>query len=198
MKKTIIIITVFAFLAAALVFASGEKQEVKKDIIGISKIVAHPALDAVEQGIQDQLKEMGYDLEYDLQNANGEVSTAASIANKFKSEHVRIAIGIATPTAQALANALDDITVVYSAVTDPVDAGLIDSFNRGGKNITGVSDMTPVRDQIEFLNRIKKINRLVRLARHRVRRSDGYKLLRSQTGDTDDHQKGRRYLCKYG
>ncbi len=160
MKKTVIIFLALAFLTATGVFASGEKQEVKKDIIGISKIVSHPALDAVEQGIQDQLKDMGYDLEYDLQNANGEVSTAASIANKFKSEHVRIAVGIATPTAQALANALKDITVVYSAVTDPVDAGLVDSFDKGGKNITGVSDMTPVRDQIEFLNRIKKINRL--------------------------------------
>ncbi len=160
MKKTVIFILALVFLTATGVFASGEKQEVKKDIIGISKIVSHPALDAVEQGIQDQLKDMGYDLEYDLQNANGEVSTAASIANKFKSEHVRIAVGIATPTAQALANALKDITVVYSAVTDPVDAGLVDSFDKGGKNITGVSDMTPVRDQIEFLNRIKKINRL--------------------------------------
>ncbi len=160
MKKTMIIVAVFALVTATSVFASGEKKEVKKDIIGISKIVSHPALDAVEQGIQDQLKDMGYDLEYDLQNANGEVSTAASIANKFKSEHVRIAVGIATPTAQALANALDNITVVYSAVTDPVDAGLVDSFDKGGKNITGVSDMTPVRDQIEFLNRIKKIKRL--------------------------------------
>jgi putative ABC transport system substrate-binding protein len=160
MKKTVCILFALVLLSATAVFASGEKQEVKKDIIGISKIVSHPALDAVEQGIQDQLKDMGYDLEYDLQNANGEVSTAASIANKFKSEHVRIAVGIATPTAQALANALHDITVVYSAVTDPVDAGLVDSFDRGGKNITGVSDMTPVRDQIKFLNRIKKINRL--------------------------------------
>jgi len=160
MKKIVLFIATLILLASwSFVFAS-EKQEVEKDVIGISKIVAHPALDAVEQGIQDELAELGYELTYDLQNANGEVSTAASIANKFKSEGVAVAVGIATPTAQALVNVLDEIVVIYSAVTDPVDAGLVDSFDRGGKNVTGVSDMTPVREQIELLNRVKKIRRL--------------------------------------
>lgn len=160
MKKIVIVGSILFLLIASFSVMFASKEEVKKDVIGISKIVAHPALDAVEQGIQDELADLGYELEYDLQNANGEVSTAASIANKFKSEGVVVAIGIATPTAQALANTLDDIVVIYSAVTDPVDAGLVDSYNRGGKNITGVSDMTPVREQIEMLNRIKKIRRL--------------------------------------
>ena len=161
MKKFTVLSTLLVFLIALCIasVANGEREEVK-DIIGISKIVSHPALDAAEQGIQDELAALGYDFEYDLQNANGEVSTAASIANKFKSENVRIAVGIATPTAQALANTLEDIIVVYTLVTDPVDAGLVDSYDGGGKNITGVSDMTPVKDQIEFLNRIKKINSL--------------------------------------
>lgn len=160
MKKFFIIaIALIATLTlSGVLFAGSEKEEV--EIIGISKIVSHPALDAAEQGIQDELADLGYDFEYDLQNANGEVSTAASIANKFKSENVRIAVGIATPTAQALANTLDEIVVVYTLVTDPVDAGLVDSFDRGGKNITGVSDMTPVADQIAFLNRITPIKRL--------------------------------------
>jgi putative ABC transport system substrate-binding protein len=159
--KKIIIVTIalfFVFSLSTMLFAGSEKQEV--EVIGISKIVSHPALDAAEKGIQDELADLGYEFEYDLQNANGEVSTAASIANKFKSENVKIAVGIATPTAQALANTLDDIIVVYTLVTDPVDAGLVDSFDRGGKNITGVSDMTPVKDQIAFLNRIKPIKRL--------------------------------------
>jgi putative ABC transport system substrate-binding protein len=160
MKKIIIGCSILFLLIASFSVMFASKEEMKKDVIGISKIVAHPALDAVEQGIQDELADLGYDFEYDLQNATGEVSTAASIANKFKSENVIIAVGIATPTAQALANTLDEITVIYSAVTDPVDAGLVDSYDKGGKNITGVSDMTPVREQIEMLNRIKKIRRL--------------------------------------
>jgi len=81
MKKIVIACSILFLLitSTSVIFAS--KEEVKKDVIGISKIVAHPALDAVEQGIQDELADLGYDLEYDLQNANGEVSTAASIAN---------------------------------------------------------------------------------------------------------------------
>jgi putative ABC transport system substrate-binding protein len=121
--------------------------------IGISKFVAHPALDAVEQGIMDQLTELGYeDISYDLQNANAEGTTANQIASKFKADRVDVAVGIATPTAQALVNTLDDIPVVFSAVTDPVEAGLVESFDEGGENVTGYSDMTPVREQISFLN----------------------------------------------
>ena len=161
MKKSILLFTlvIFTVFAASGLLAS-EKQEVDTILIGISKIVAHPALDAAEQGIQDELAALGYEAEYDLQNANGEVSTAASIANKFKSENVDVAVGIATPTAQALVNALDDIIVVYTLVTDPVGAGLVESFDRGGPNVTGVSDMTPVREQILMLDGIKKLNSL--------------------------------------
>ena len=65
-------------------------------LIGISKIVAHPALDALEQGVQDGVKERFPQAKFDLQNANGEMSTAASIAQKFKAESVNIAVGIAT------------------------------------------------------------------------------------------------------
>lgn len=128
--------------------------------IGISKIVAHPALDALEKGVQDGVKETFPHAIFDLQNANGELSTAASIAQKFKAEKVDIAVGIATPTAQALVNTIRKRPVIYCAVTDPVDAGLVADYQTGGKNVTGYSDMTPVKAQIEFLMRMKKIRRL--------------------------------------
>ncbi|MDC7225793.1 MAG: ABC transporter substrate-binding protein [Spirochaetales bacterium] len=119
--------------------------------IGISKIVAHPALDALEQGIVEVVSEKYPDAVFDLQNANGEMTTASSIAQKFKSEKVDVAVGIATPTAQALAQAITDTPVMFSAVTDPVDAGLVTSTAMGEGNVTGVSDMTPVKEQIELL-----------------------------------------------
>src|SRR6185369_16861253 len=87
-------------------------------------------------------------------------STAASIANKFQTEKVTLAVGIATPTAQSLVNTLKDTPIVYSAVTDPVKAGLVKSLKKGEKWVTGVSDMTPVKQQIELLLKIKKIKRL--------------------------------------
>ncbi len=154
----------FVFLAVLLIlsFFSCKKSSDKiTDTIGISKIVSHPALDATEQGIQDELKDEGFTaLNYDLQNANGDVNAAKQIATKFKSEKVRIAVGIATPTAQALVGTLTDIPVIFSAVTDPVGAGLVSSLDKGEKNVTGISDMTPVKQQIEFLTKIKTIKRL--------------------------------------
>jgi len=153
---------IFTIISVALIAAGcGKSNKSEKITIGISKIVSHPALDGVEKGIQDELKDEGYtNLTFDLQNANGEISTAASIAQKFKADQVKIAVGIATPTSQALRNTLKDSIVIYSAVTDPVDAGLVKSLTAGEKNIAGVSDMTPVKDQIAFLKKIKDIKRL--------------------------------------
>ncbi len=161
-KNSLHIMGVVVVLMIALGFGLGScaQETTESNVIGISKIVSHPALDAVEQGIQDELAELGYDFRYDLQNANGEMTSAASIANKFRSDRVRIAIGIATPTSQALVNSIEDFPVIYSAVTDPVDAGLVDSFDRGRGNVTGVSDLTPVREQIEFLMSLKDIQSL--------------------------------------
>ncbi|MDC7235837.1 MAG: ABC transporter substrate-binding protein [Spirochaetales bacterium] len=128
--------------------------------IGITKIVAHPALDALEQGAMEVILETYPDAQFDNQNANGDMNTASSIAQKFKADKVDLAIGIATPTAQALANTLKDIPVLYSAVTDPVDAGLVDSYDQGGMNVTGISDMTPVKDQIKLLMSLTEVKTL--------------------------------------
>ena len=146
-----------SLLCTATAFAAVPPKPV---VIGISKIVSHPALDAVVKGVQDELKAAKVNATFDVQNANGDISTAASIANKFQSQKVDLAVGVATPTAQALVNTLKGIPIVYSAVTDPVKAGLVPSLTKGGKNVTGVSDMTPVRQQIEMLLKIKKVKRL--------------------------------------
>lgn len=188
MSKKLSLILVVVLLAAAVLFVGCKKEEeaaatgaekeetetkseeeakkeaeaAKEEIsIGISKIVQHPALDACEQGIQDELAELGWEnVSYDLQNAQGDANTAAQIANKFKTEGVDVAVGIATPTSQALVKAIDDIPVVFSAVTDPVSAGLVESLEGGGENVTGYSDMTPVKEQIELLTEIMEVNTL--------------------------------------
>lgn len=146
-----------SLMLAATAFAANPKKPV---LIGISKIVSHPALDAVVKGVQDELNASKVKATFDVQNANGDISTAASIANKFQSERVDIAVGVATPTAQALVNTLKHTPIVFSAVTDPVKAGLVTSLNKGDKFVTGVSDMTPVKQQIELLMKMKKIKRL--------------------------------------
>ncbi|MDR0877584.1 MAG: ABC transporter substrate-binding protein [Treponema sp.] len=128
--------------------------------IGLAKIVQHVALDACEQGVQDAIKERGVDAVFDLQNANGDPNTAAQIANKFKTDKVAVAVGIATPIAVALANTMNDIPVVFSAVTDPVGASLVSTLAHGEGNVTGLSDAIPTSDHIALFKEIAGIKTL--------------------------------------
>ena len=153
MKKIALIFTL-ALLLILPAFSGGTNEATDDGTlkIGVSKFLAHPALDAVEQGMQDYLATTNLKVSYDFQNANGDVSTSASIAQKFKSEGDDIVVGIATPTAQALANVFTDIPVLFAAVTDPIEAGLVTSYEGSpDSNVTGVSDMNPVDSQIKLL-----------------------------------------------
>lgn len=160
MKKSLRMVVPFLLVSLVLFSAAFAAEAPKKVLIGVSKIVSHPALDAVVKGMQDELAAARINAEYDLQNANGDINAAASIATKFQSEKVTLAVGVATPTSQSLVNTLKGIPVVFTAVTDPVKAGLVTSLKKGDRNVTGVSDMTPVKQQIELLLKVKKIKRL--------------------------------------
>jgi putative ABC transport system substrate-binding protein len=150
------IFMIAAIGAALLAFSCGNA----KKTVGIAKFVAHPALDAVEQGIIDEISESKPEIELDRQNSNADMATASQIAQRFKQSKVAVAVGIATPTAQALVNQIKDRPVVYSVVTDPVSAGLVESMDKGGANVTGTSDMTPVRVQLDMLLSLAPIQRL--------------------------------------
>lgn len=149
-----IIITLFVLLSMFSSFSEGVREDyAQKKVykIGISKLLAHPALDAIEEGIKDYLDSTDYAFEYDVQNANGEVTAASQIAQVFKDEGTDLNIGIATPTAQALANVCVDTPLIYSSVTDPTAAGLV---GKGMENIAGVSDMVPVAAHLSLIMQI--------------------------------------------
>ncbi len=120
--------------------------------IGITQIVDHPALNAVRQGVIDVLTEAGYvegeDVVYIFGNAQGDFTVAISIAQNFLAQKVDLVVSIATPTSQAAVQVFKDtdVPVVFSAVTDPVGAGLT-----GYPNVTGTSDMIDVRGDLELL-----------------------------------------------
>jgi putative ABC transport system substrate-binding protein len=130
--------------------------------IGICKIVEHPALDAVEQGVIDALSAAGYerdvDVEYLLASAQGDFTVAVSIAQNFLSQGVDLVVAIATPTAQAAVEVFrgTGIPVIYAAVTDPVTAELVLSATdpSGNENVTGVSDMIPVPAHLQLLQNL--------------------------------------------
>ncbi|MGB9921065.1 MAG: ABC transporter substrate-binding protein [Moorellales bacterium] len=126
------------------------KQEPIK--LGIIQIVEHPSLDQARQGFLDVLAEHGYKdgekLAVDYQNAQGDMTIANTIAKKFVSDGKDLVLAIATPTAQAMANATKDIPILITAVTDPVAAGLVQSLEKPNTNVTGTTDMNPVREQL--------------------------------------------------
>ncbi|MFC2071771.1 ABC transporter substrate-binding protein [Chloroflexota bacterium] len=152
----ICLVVVLSLIVASVGGCASTEERVYK--VGISQIVTHPALDATRQGIMDGLKEKGYiegeNTEYDYQNSEGDMSLVASIAQKFVSDKVDLIVSIATPNSQAAISAAEgtDIPVVFSAVTDPVGAGLISDWaSHPEENVTGVSDMIVVQDDVELI-----------------------------------------------
>ncbi|MHA1189438.1 MAG: ABC transporter substrate-binding protein [Alphaproteobacteria bacterium] len=128
-------------------------QDMKK--VAVSQIVEHPALDATRKGLLDGLKAAGFEegknLEFTFQTAQGNPAIAAQIARQFVGEAPDVLVGIATPTAQALAAATKDIPVVFTAVTDPVGAKLVASMDAPGGNVTGLSDMSPIEQHLALI-----------------------------------------------
>ncbi|WP_423801227.1 ABC transporter substrate binding protein [Neobacillus sp. SAB-20_R2A] len=125
---------------------SGEKKE-KEVKIGITQIVEHPSLDAAREGFIEALKDAGYEegknLKLDYQNAQGDMNTNLSIAQKLVSDKNDLILAIATPSAQAVLKNTKEIPVLFTAITDPVGAQLVKSLDKPGGNATGTSDTHP-------------------------------------------------------
>lgn len=119
--------------------------------VSFNQIVEHPALDAVRQGIKDELTDQGYSVVYHEHTAQGNIATANLIARQILDEDPDVAVGIATPTAQACAQALTSTPLIFAAVTDPVGAGLVDSLEQPGGNISGTTDLSPIDRQLELI-----------------------------------------------
>ncbi|WP_309082078.1 ABC transporter substrate-binding protein [Zhihengliuella sp.] len=124
--------------------------------IGISQIQSHPSLDAVREGFKTGLEEAGYtDVQYDEQNPQGDQATNTAIAGQFAADsEIDLVLGISTPSAQALTQSVTGVPVVFSAVTDPVEASLVESLEAPGGNVTGTSDKNPVKEQLQLLQEL--------------------------------------------
>ena len=128
--------------------------------IGIAQYVSHPSLDAVVTGFKKGMTDAGYaegdQVTYDFTNAQADQATNTAMVGKFASDgDMDLVLAIATPTAQAAAQSITNIPVVFSAVTDPLEAKLVSSLEAPGANVTGTSDKNPVKEQLELLKKIK-------------------------------------------
>ena len=138
--------------------SNASTTQTEKVKIGVLQLLSHPALDAIYQGLQDELKNEGYEvgknLEIDFQNAQGDQSNLASMSEKLVSGGNNILVGITTPATLALANNTKETPIIMGGITYPVEAGLIASESKPGNNITGVSDRTPIKQQLEIMKQV--------------------------------------------
>jgi putative tryptophan/tyrosine transport system substrate-binding protein len=147
------------FLAAAFLVTASTAHGAPARI-SISQFVEHPALNAVMKGFKDDLKENGVDAEFKDYNANGNMGTAGQIATQIASDAPDLIVAIATPTAQACAKAyekapqLANTPMLFTAITDPLAAGLVKDYMHPGPNITGVSNQMPMDKHLEMLRRV--------------------------------------------
>jgi putative ABC transport system substrate-binding protein len=127
-------------------------------LIGVSQIVEHPALDATRKGFIDYLNENGYPrgekVKYIYKNAQNNRPVSGQIAKQLVGEDVDLILTIATPSSQDVAAVTDKIPILFSAVTDPVAAGLVKSLENPGANISGTMDKSPVSAQMDLLKKI--------------------------------------------
>ena len=159
-KKLLLVVgAIGLFLIGSFIKDNKEMEEKERNdlpVIGVLQFVSHPALDDIYQGMIDQLKKEGYEdgktAKIVFQNGQADQSKLTSMSQHLINEKADILVGIATPSAQALANQTSDIPIILGAISDPKSAGLVEDNNKPGGNITGVSDQSPVEAQLELVN----------------------------------------------
>lgn len=154
--KKIVAMAMSAFMVLSLAACGSSDEKLK---VGIMQYAQHPALDAANKGFMDAMKDNGFGedkVDFDYQNAQNEIPNCETIASKFVNDGVDLIYAIATPTVQAAASATAEVSIpiVLSSVTDPASAGVVESNEKPGGNVTGVSDLTPIKDQMELLKQL--------------------------------------------
>lgn len=125
---------------------AADSTEMKK--IGVIQLVEHKSLDIIYNSFKDELKNLGYvdgeNVKITFQNAQGDMSNITSIVQGFEGDKQDVVVGIATPVAQGAMSLTKTTPVVFSAVTDPIGAGILTDMNAPDKGMTGTSDAVQI------------------------------------------------------
>lgn len=163
-KKQLLLLLGATILALSLAGCSGEKksgntadkQQLK---VGIVQLVEHSSLDQANKGFVDGLSANGFkengNISIDRQNAQGDQANLQNIAQRFVTNKVDLICAIATPAAQTMANATKEIPIIGTAITDYEAAKLVASNKEPKGNVTGTTDMNPIKEQVDLMMRIK-------------------------------------------
>ncbi|MDD2556261.1 MAG: ABC transporter substrate-binding protein [Syntrophaceticus sp.] len=141
--------------------ASGDAETTSESsikTIGIVQIMEHPSLNTIRESFIKQLADEGYhdgeNIKIDYQNAQSDQTNLKTICQKFANNNYDLIVAIATPSAQAAAGETKEIPVLFAACTDPVSAGLVESLDKPGGNVTGTSDAVSAEQIMELAQRI--------------------------------------------
>src|SRR5699024_7681949 len=171
MKKRLAFL-IIAIVAVFALVACGDDTDKEKDegtsdatndtetsgetfTIGATQIVEHPSLDNAFEGFKAALEDAGVDVEYDYQNAQNDQNNVKTISDNFVADNVDLIFANSTPSAVGALNATKDIPILFTSVTDPVSAELVEAMDKPGDNITGVVDLHPdsIQETIQFIDK---------------------------------------------
>jgi len=157
-KKLLAVALLAGIIALGTGCSSGGTTDSAKSpdvTVGIVQYIDHVALDASREGFVAALADNGYvdgdNITIDLQNAQGDQSNLSTISDRFVSNKVDLVLAIATPAAQAIAGKTTEIPILGTAITDYVAARLVKSNEVPGGNVSGTTDMNPIKEQIDLL-----------------------------------------------
>ena len=159
--KGVAIATIAAMSMGMLAGCGGgkDRNEDKQYKVGVVQLVQHGALDQANQGMIAGLADNGFvegeNLIVTQENAQNDQSNLQSIAQSFVADEVDIILAIATPAAQVMAANTEEIPIVGTAITSFEGAGLVESDEAPGYNVTGTNDMNPVEEQVNLLLQLK-------------------------------------------
>lgn len=122
--------------------------------IGVIQLMQHDALDASYEGFKKELIEAGVKEENIEHQIAGDNSNCTTVADKLVNGGNDLIYAIATPALQAAAAATSQIPIVGCAITDYKSTDLVKSNDKPGGNVTGASDLTPVKDQFELMKKM--------------------------------------------
>ena len=147
--RWVLFFLLFVVPAASAASAPAERT------VSVSQIVSHPALDSMQRGFRDYFETVGRPVKYHVHIAGGDPEQNQVIAEKIAQESPDLVLAISTPSAQACAQTIKDTVILFTGITDPVGAGLVEALDRPGKWITGMTDMSPVDRQIKVIKELQ-------------------------------------------
>lgn len=163
MKKTstkvLAMVMAVVMITGAFAACSGKpKKGPAKFKIGVIQLMEHVALDAAYDGFKKGMEEAGYkegeQVEYVFHNAQGEAANCATIADQLATSNCDLILAIATTAAQTVANRIKDIPILVTSVTDPEKSSLVASNALPGGNVSGTSDLNPIKKQMNVITEL--------------------------------------------